>query len=31
MSEKKLSTLVSSRGARDPFALLRQMTSELDS
>jgi HSP20 family protein len=30
MSEKKLSTLVSSRGARDPFALLRQMTSELD-
>jgi HSP20 family protein len=30
MSEKKLSTLVSSRGARDPFAILRQMTSELD-
>ena len=30
MSEKKVSTLVSSRGARDPFAILRQMTSELD-
>lgn len=30
MFEKKVSTLVSSRGARDPFAILRQMTSELD-
>ena len=30
MSEKKPSTLVSTRGVRDPFALLRQMTSELD-
>jgi HSP20 family protein len=30
MSEKKLGTLVSTRGARDPFALLRQMTSALD-
>jgi HSP20 family protein len=30
MSEKKQGTLVSSRGSRDPFALLRQMTSELD-
>jgi HSP20 family protein len=30
MSEKRHSTLVPTRGARDPFALLRQMTSELD-
>jgi HSP20 family protein len=30
MSEKKQGTLVSTRGAGDPFALLRQMTSELD-
>ena len=30
MSEKKQSTLVPTRAARDPFALLRQMTSELD-
>jgi HSP20 family protein len=30
MSERKVSTLVSRRGARDPFAILRQMTSELD-
>jgi HSP20 family protein len=30
MSEKKESTLVPARGPRDPFALLRQMTSELD-
>jgi HSP20 family protein len=30
MSEQKQSTLVPSRSARDPFALLRQMTSELD-
>ena len=31
MSEKKQSTLVPTRGTRDdPFALLRQMTSELD-
>jgi HSP20 family protein len=30
MSEKKQTTLVPTRGTRDPFALLRQMTSELD-
>ena len=30
MSEKKQSTLVPTAGTRDPFALLRQMTSELD-
>ena len=30
MSEKKQSALVPTRGTRDPFALLRQMTSELD-
>jgi HSP20 family protein len=30
MSEKKPGTLVSARGSHDPFALLRQMTSELD-
>jgi HSP20 family protein len=30
MSEKKHATLVPTRGAGDPFALLRQMTSELD-
>jgi HSP20 family protein len=30
MFEKKQSTLVPTRGTRDPFALLRQMTSELD-
>jgi HSP20 family protein len=30
MSEKKQGTLVPTRGTRDPFALLRQMTSELD-
>ena len=30
MSEKKQSTLVPTRGTSDPFALLRQMTSELD-
>jgi HSP20 family protein len=30
MSEKKQTTLVPTRGARDPFSLLRQMTSELD-
>ena len=30
MSDKKQDTLVPTRGARDPFALLRQMTSELD-
>jgi HSP20 family protein len=30
MSDKKLSTLVSNRGARDPFAILRQMTTGLD-
>jgi HSP20 family protein len=30
MSEKKHTTTVSTRGSRDPFALLRQMTSELD-
>jgi HSP20 family protein len=30
MSEKRLSTPVSSHGARDPFALLRQITAELD-
>jgi HSP20 family protein len=30
MSEKKQGTLVPTRGSRDPFALLRQMTSELD-
>jgi HSP20 family protein len=30
MSEKKQGTLVSTGSARDPFALLRQMTSELD-
>ena len=30
MSEKKQSMLVPTRGTRDPFALLRQMTSELD-
>ena len=30
MSDKKLSSLASSRAARDPFALLRRMTSELD-
>jgi HSP20 family protein len=30
MSEKKENTLVPTRGTRDPFALLRQMTSELD-
>lgn len=30
MSEKKPGTLVPTRGTRDPFALLRQMTSELD-
>jgi len=30
MSEKKQTTLVPTRGARDPLALLRQMTSELD-
>ena len=30
MPEKKETTLVPSRGARDPFALLRQMTSELE-
>jgi HSP20 family protein len=30
MSDKKQTTLVPPRGARDPFALLRQMTSEFD-
>jgi HSP20 family protein len=30
MSEKKQGALAPIRGARDPFALLRQMTSELD-
>jgi HSP20 family protein len=30
MSEKKQGTLVPTRGTSDPFALLRQMTSELD-
>jgi HSP20 family protein len=30
MSEKRQGTLVPTRGSRDPFALLRQMTSELD-
>lgn len=30
MSEKKPATLALTRGARDPFTLLRQMTSELD-
>lgn len=30
MSEKKQGTLVPTPGSRDPFALLRQMTSELD-
>ena len=30
MSEKKQTTLVPTGGMRDPFALLRQMTSELD-
>jgi HSP20 family protein len=30
MSEKKQGTLVPRRGTSDPFALLRQMTSELD-
>jgi HSP20 family protein len=30
MSEKTQSALVPNRGAHDPFALLRQMTSELD-
>ncbi len=30
MSEKKQETLVSTRGSRNPFALLRQMTSELE-
>ena len=30
MSEKKQTTLVPTRGAGDSFALLRQMTSELD-
>jgi HSP20 family protein len=30
MSEKKQGELVSTRGARDPFELLRQMTSDLD-
>jgi HSP20 family protein len=30
MSEKKEATLVPTGGSRDPFALLRQMTSELD-
>ena len=30
MSEKKQGTLVPTRSARDPFSLLRQMTSELD-
>lgn len=30
MSEKKQGTLVPTRGPSDPFALLRQMTSELD-
>jgi HSP20 family protein len=30
MSDKKQGTLVPSRGTRDPFTLLRQMTSELD-
>lgn len=30
MSEKKQGTLVSTRVARNPFSLLRQMTSELD-
>jgi len=30
MSEKKLGPLVPARGGNDPFAMLRQMTSELD-
>jgi HSP20 family protein len=30
MSEKKQADLVSTRGARDPFELLRQITSDLD-
>jgi HSP20 family protein len=30
MSEKKQTTLVPTRGTRDPLSLLRQMTSELD-
>src|SRR5688572_1110923 len=30
MPDKKPSTLVPTRGTRDPFSLLRQMTSELD-
>jgi HSP20 family protein len=30
MSEKKQGALVSTRGVRDPFELLRQMTSDLD-
>jgi HSP20 family protein len=30
MSEKKHAALIPASGARDPFALLRQMTSELD-
>lgn len=30
MSDKKLSTLIPNRGARDPLALLRQMTSMFD-
>jgi HSP20 family protein len=30
MSEKKQGAIVPTRGTRDPFALLRQMTSELD-
>ena len=30
MSEKKPATLAPTRGAQDPFALLRQVTSEFD-
>ena len=30
MSENKDTTLAPARGARDPFAMLRQMASELD-
>jgi HSP20 family protein len=30
MTEKKLAAMVPARGPRDPFSLLRQMTSELD-
>ena len=30
MSEKKQSALVPARGTRDPFAFLRQMSSEFD-